>query len=211
MAEWLPVVYGLDLSRRDAARGTDAVVVADPTGDLPAARVEAERVIAMLRARGGAPRLFSQREADLARVRPALEGASSFHFAGHASAGGHDGSLSALLFADGARLEVTDVLALEHPPNHVILSACEASRDERSEVATLGLAQAFVVAGSSSVLAADTRVPDAVALAVGVAVHEHLGPESDLATALTRALRDPSAPLSARMRAESVSFRVIAP
>lgn len=51
--------------------------------------------------------------------------------------------------ADGDRLEVTDILALERAPNQVILSACEGARDEYSEVATLGLAQAFVVAGSS--------------------------------------------------------------
>ena len=214
LAERLPVVYGLDLERRGAERGTATVLVADPTGDLPAARLEAERVIELLRARDRSPRLFFQREADLAHVRPALERAFTFHFAGHASAGGHDGSLSALLFADGGRLELTDVLALEHPPNHVILSACEAARDERSDVATLGLAQAFVVAGSSSVLAADTRVPDPIALSVGVAVHEQLvslGLDGDLATAFTNALRDQSSPLAGSMQGGRAPFLVIAP
>ncbi|HVJ94638.1 MAG TPA: hypothetical protein VM580_32855, partial [Labilithrix sp.] len=90
LAEWVPVVYGLDLPRRDVSPGTGTVIVADPTGDLPAARAEAGRVVELVRARGVSPRLFFQRAADLARVRPALEGVATFHFAGHASAGGHD-------------------------------------------------------------------------------------------------------------------------
>ena len=71
-----------------------------------------------------------------------------------------------------------------------------------------------MVAGSSSVLAADTRVPDPIALSVGVAVHEQLvslGLDGELATAFTNALRDQSSRLAGSMQGGRAPFRVIAP
>ena len=164
------VVYGLDVSPT-VAPGSAAgrrLVVTDPTGDLPQARAEADGVVAALQ-----QPVTELRGASASRqaVRDGLDGAAVFHYAGHARYAGRAGWESALPLADYRALTVGDVLALEAAPRLVVLSACEAAQ---GEALGMGLAQAFIAAGASAVVAPARPVPDEVAREMSVTLHRYL-------------------------------------
>ena len=163
LAGW-PVVYGLDVRPPAATAGPGrALVIADPSGDLPAARREARTVARSLSAVGGwQVRSLRGEQADGGTVRDLLSRADLFHYAGHAVFAGLGGWESALPLAGGSRLTVGDVLTLERAPRWVVLSGCDTGRSSRrSAVASISLAHAFLAAGAGSVVAATRPVSDA--------------------------------------------------
>ncbi len=179
-----PVVYGLDLrppaatSERRANRG---VVVADPGGDLAAARLEASHV----RDTAAEPwsiELLEGAAADDGAVRGALATADLFHYAGH---GLFAGWQSALPLA-GSRLTLGDVLALEQAPARVVLSGCDTGR-AAADAPAAGLAHAFLAAGSRSVIAATRPIADDEALALTSALYPALLSSASVPAALRRA------------------------
>jgi CHAT domain-containing protein len=111
------------------------------------------------------------------------------HYAGHGTFDGPDGWESGLPLAGGGRLTVADVLALRRVPSLVLLSGCETARTAaEGQVAGLGIAQAFVLAGARVVVAATRRVDDALAARLMKAVYRALGAgDRDLAAALGKA------------------------
>lgn len=189
-----PVVYGLDLgapSRQRAAAGAGArrtaLVVSDPTGDLPSAREEGKTAIASLSKRYDA-RTLTGTGATAASVRESLAGVALLHYAGHGVFAGREGAESALPLAHGGALTVGDVLALSGVPDQVILSGCEAGRQLGAlDEGAAGLASAFLVAGSSEVIAPARVVDDASASALARDLHAAL--DADGATDLASALR----------------------
>jgi cellulose synthase operon protein C len=187
------IVYSLDLPplgdlpTAGAPTGArPAVVVADPTGNLPEARREGEDVAAVLRRRraGVVSVLGPQGGRAGARVRAILPRAELFHYAGHGRFASADGIGSALPLADGTSLALTDVLALaiQGAPRQVVLSGCETGRTHNKAGANLGLAHAFVLAGSEAVVASVREVGDEVARQLSTRLHGH--EEDDLGEAL---------------------------
>jgi tetratricopeptide (TPR) repeat protein len=160
------VEYGLDLGGHakrivEAREGRTALVIANPTGDLPGAAAEAGFVAAALtnweltRLEGEA----ATRDATLA----ALPRARLLHYGGHARAAHQgDGALSsALILSRNERVELGDLLATQAVPELVVLSACEASATEPGAPSLLGLAQGFVAAGARAAIAPARAVDDA--------------------------------------------------
>lgn len=206
----VPVVYGMDLgalvpsapgaSSTSAPGGASArpvaLVVADPTGDLPSAREEGNAAFAHLAHRYEMRRLTGH-EATAARVREALPGLAFLHYAGHGVFAGHEGAESALPLAGGGALTVGDIFALRAAPAQVVLSGCEAGRQlgARDEGAA-GMASAFLVAGAAQVVAPVRVVDDRAASVLVGDLHAALerDPEHDLVAALQaaqeRAVRD---------------------
>jgi CHAT domain-containing protein len=89
---------------------------------------------------------------------------SLLHYAGHATFGGPDGVDSALPLANGASLTPGDVLALASAPAHVALFGCDTGRESANgTLDALGLANAFLAAGASDVLATSRVVDDRLA------------------------------------------------
>jgi tetratricopeptide (TPR) repeat protein len=187
------VTYGVDLPGRagDGAGGGGALIVADPRGDLPAAREEARAAAAILEERGGPrARRLSGLEATHPAVRDAIQdpAVGLLHYAGHGIFDGPDGWESGLPLAEGGRLTVADVLALRRAPALVLLSGCETARTGAGQAGGLGVAQAFVLSGARAVVAATRRVDDALAERLMRAVHRSLGAgEHDLGAALGQA------------------------
>ena len=196
------VVYGMDLGPvpgapvpRDpvpdplatTSPRAAALVVADPTGDLPLAREEGDAAFAHLAKRYDARKLTG-RDATAARVREALPGLAFLHYAGHGVFAGHEGAESALPLAEGGALTVGDVLALPGAPEHVVLSGCEAGRQLGArEEGAAGIASAFLVAGASEVVAPVRVVDDRAASALARDLHAVL--ESDGRHDLVAALK----------------------
>jgi hypothetical protein len=174
------VRYPLDLRARPASPGGPSgggeriVVVADPTGDLPHARVEGREVAAIATERRGAlVRTLFGADATRDAVLTALASNDLFHFAGHGVRGGEDGLDGHLPLANGAELRVGDVLTLGKMPSVVLLSACDAGAvDPDVAVEGLGMAQAFLVAGADTVIAPVRPVDDTLAASFARALHE---------------------------------------
>lgn len=210
----VPVAYAVDLPHLPgvpANLGSAALVVADPARNLAGARAEIDAVRALLDQGGDAPTVMDAQSATLAAVRDCLPDVGLFHFAGHGWFGGLGGWESALGLAAGQRLTVGDILALTRVPSTVVLSGCETGRSDRSGPgATLGLAEAFAIAGSHAVIAATRPVDDGLAAALSVALYAG-GREAlrdDPAAALKRAQAsvrqsDPTA--------DWASFRLVVP
>jgi tetratricopeptide (TPR) repeat protein len=185
-----PVVYGLDLGPSGRSTpGRAALVVSDPTGDLPSARDEGKAAFALLAKRYDA-RAITGGDATAAHVREALRGVALLHYAGHGVFAGREGAESALPLARGGSLTVGDVLALPGAPDRVILSGCEAGRQLGArEEGAAGLASAFLLAGADEVVAPVRVVDDHAASALSRDLHAALDARSsnDLAAALREA------------------------
>lgn len=211
-----PIRWGLDLGQRGAGGSTRreqalALVVADPSDDLPHAREEAQRVATLLGERGfGVERLegaAATRSALVAR----LGEVERFHYAGHGTHGGASGWRAALLLHEGAQLDVTDILTLPEVPSAVILTGCDTATVATNTLeGGMNLGRAFVLAGADWVLAAEGKVDDDLALLVG----ESLARVTGGSQAAAAALRD----LQLRLRASDsvdsrawAAFRVIVP
>lgn len=175
----LEVEYGLDVGERSdrsgtpAPSGSTALVISNPTGDLPAATLEA-RAVAQALAGWNVVRLDGQaatREATLA----ALPKARLIHYAGHTRPGATGPLSSALVLSGEGRVELGDLLAVPAVPELVVLSACEAAGGEGRQPSLMGLAQAFVAAGAAAALAPTQPVGDADAGAFTTAFYEALG------------------------------------
>jgi tetratricopeptide (TPR) repeat protein len=171
LIEGREVVWSVDLgpSVRDAA-GQGALVVADPGGGLAAARQEGEAVSALLRGQGLAVTSLGGGTTDDALLKALAAGPAVLHYAGHGEAK-RDGLASRLVLADGTAVNVADVLTLAAPPSLVVLAGCETGRTLPLGVAELGLAHAFVAAGSDAVVATVRPVDDRLAAAMSEAFY----------------------------------------
>lgn len=213
-----PVVYSLDLRSSpddmptiaDPARpGREALVIADPRLDLPAAEREGLAVAGWLRAASWHVGELNGTQALAATVRRQVQTVDLLHYAGHGVSNSAYGWTSALELALGTRLTLGDLLALETAPRQVVLSSCEGARTA-SEVplASLGLGQAFLVAGSQEVVAAVRQVADDESEALFRRLYSALDSSAELAAVLRQAQlawRD------AEPGADWASFRVLVP
>jgi len=209
-----PVVYGLDLPvSAGPARspGRHALVVADPRSDLPGALAEG-RTVAEVLASGSRPWITEEVEggrATAAAVRGRLAGPDLLHYAGHGTFSGVGGWESGLLLAGETELTLGDFLALERVPAWVVLSGCDTGRSSaETPVEGLGLAHAFLLAGSRAVVASTRPAADRTVPAFFADLYRRWDRGPDLAEALRRAQ------LSWRQRnpgADWASFRLFEP
>jgi cellulose synthase operon protein C len=210
-----PVVYGLDLpvSARPAQTSEPrrALLVADPRDDLPGTLDEAGKVLAILKS-GPRPWIVEElksTDASAEAVQDQLPRADLMHYAGHSSYSGSGGWESSLLLAEDTRLILGDLLALKRVPAWVVLSGCETGRSStETPVESLGLAHAFLLAGSRAAVASIRRAGDRELPAFFPELYRQWDREPDLAVALQRAQ------LSWRKRAPGAdwkSFRLFEP
>ena len=187
-----PVVYGLDLpssARPTPPPGGHALLVTDPQDDLPGALDEARAVRKIL---DSSPRPWTTEElkaADASResVQSRLLVADLLHYAGHGTFSGSGGWESRLLLAQES-LTVGDIITLDQVPAWVVLSGCDTGRSP-SEVAVegLGLAHAFLIAGSQAVVASTRLADDRTVAAFFPELYRQWDREEDLAVVLQQA------------------------
>jgi tetratricopeptide (TPR) repeat protein len=202
--------YTLDLPPapgRPAARPSTAIVVADPDGDLPSARVEAARIEERLGKLGFGVELLRNAGATAAAIQRGLSAATLFHYAGHAFVDENVWG-SALSLADGGRFTLADLIARRDLPRIVVLAACDAAKfgPATGKVQGFGIAHGFVAAGSDVVIAPVRPVRDHDAAALAEALYGDPDFVLDPVSALARAQ------LALRSRSESAdwaAFRAI--
>lgn len=157
------------LSRPGGPASAQVVAVADPEGDLPHARQSVEAMSSSLKLVGG--------QATRAAVLGAIQSAHLFHYEGHGDLSPGDPWNAHLRLADGP-LTVADILALRPQIGTVVLSGCKTGSTARlSRTESLGLADAFLLAGADRVIAPDRDVPDAEAAKFVERFYAHGGRE----------------------------------
>ncbi|MEQ9499602.1 MAG: CHAT domain-containing protein [Deltaproteobacteria bacterium] len=150
---FLPLAGLLGRRQHTKNRGRP-VIVADPQSNLEAARREVEAL------HPGARRLVGP-AATRRAVLGALDGATHFHFSGHGALQADRPWDARLLLAGGESLSVEDLLIVRPSVAHVVLIGCRTGRSAKlSRTAYLGLAEAFLLVGASSVVASTRDVED---------------------------------------------------
>jgi hypothetical protein len=209
-----PVVYGLDLpvsASPTPSPGRHALLVADPRGDLPGALVEARTVGQVLES-GSRPWITEElknAQASAEALQDRLGAADLLHYAGHGTFSGLGGWESSLLLADETELTLGDLLALKRVPAWVVLSGCDTGRSSaETPIESLGLAHAFLLAGSQAVVASTRPAADRTVPTFFTDLYRQWDRQPDLAVALQRAQlswrrRDP--------RVDWANFRLFEP
>jgi tetratricopeptide (TPR) repeat protein len=188
-----PVVYGLDLPASPApaqVRERRALLVADPRDDLRGALDESRKVLATLQSgpRPWTTQELKSEEASAEALRERLDSYDLLHYAGHGSYSGSGGWDSSLLLAGETRLTLGDLVSLDRVPAWVVLSACDTGRSSTEiPVESLGLAHAFLLAGSRAVIASIRRAKDREASSFFPVLYREWNRQPDLAVALQRA------------------------
>lgn len=192
--------------------GAAALIVSDPTSDLPDTALEAELVARALAAGPGAgqPAMTLHGPAATAEaLRAALPAHRWLHYAGHAEFDVDDPLHSRLLLADGSELTIAALAAVLSPDTEaVVLSACDTAVTRATSLLdeALGFPAALLAAGARRVLATQWSVSDASSALLIGQWYEHLdGGRRPVAQALREAqrwLRDATAKEGiARLRA----------
>lgn len=186
-----PVVYGLDLPVRSVPAGPSgrhALLVADPRDDLPGSLDEVRTVREVLEAGSWTLEELKSTGALAEAVGRRLPEADLLHYAGHGIYSGFGGWDSGLLLAADTRLSLDDLLAVKRVPAWVVLSGCETGRSStKTPVGSLGLAHAFLLAGSQGVIASTRPADDRTVPAFFAELYRQWTREPDLAVALQRA------------------------
>jgi len=189
----LPVEYALDVPRtRAPVDAADSVaIVVDPTNDLAATRDEARAIEALFAARSGfAVRTLIGSDATARMVSQLLESSGTFHYAGHGVFAGPEGIEARLPLSSGSALGILDVLTRTRVPRRVVLSACDTGRAPSARTETIGLAHAFILAGSEFVIAPTRKVDDALAAKLAVVLYRELLAGVEPSEALRRAQKE---------------------
>lgn len=198
----------------DAPSGPPAaLVVSDPTSDLPDTALEAELVVrALAGSHGGAtpaPTPLHGPAATADALRAALPAHRWLHYAGHAEFDVDEPLHSRLLLAGGSTLPIDALAAaLPHGTEAVVLSACDTAVTRATSLLdeALGFPAALLAAGARRVLATQWSVSDASSALLIGQWYAHLdGGRHSAAQALRaaqRGLRDATAKEGiARLRA----------
>jgi CHAT domain-containing protein len=114
------------------------------------------------------------RQATVAAVMHALDGATVAHLACHGHFRSDSPLFSSLELSDGP-LNAYELQRLRRPPRLIVLSACDLGTSEtRPGDELLGFAAALIGMGTRTIIASVAPVPDAGAKRVMIPLHRHL-------------------------------------
>ena len=180
-AEGMSVAKWREQRRRE--REFNVLLVINPTGDLPGAVEEGERVSRMLAQLPGAG-ITAIRGGDATRARLLAEFRSgdydAIHFAGHAFFDASAPASSGILCAGGRVLSGADLAAMDSVPALVFFNACESGRLRqavkplRQLDRSVGFAEAFLRGGVANFIGTWWPVGDAAASAFATTLYRDL-------------------------------------
>lgn len=201
MAENLSVAKWLEQRRRDDH--LDLLLVINPTGDLPGAEEEGERVGELFgtRSRVRIKELRGSQASKKVLARAFSSGLYDVvHYAGHAFFDSKHPARSGIVCAGGERLRGDELASLGNLPTLVFFNACEAARirrasdDEAPDIKTridtsVGLAEAFLRGGVANYVGTYWPVGDAPAKAFAETFYTGLLEGNPIGDALLEARR----------------------
>ena len=179
--------------RLQPARDTRVLIVADPTGDLPAARQEGQEVGTLLRDKCGMQvDEFSTSGLNKMDFLLSLKEYDIVHFAGHASHEMSSPDESCLVFCDG-EIQAFEIerFMRNRSPSVVFLNACWSAEELRNPDSYTpmmrGLGRTFLYAGVTAFLGYLVPVPDDSATRFAFAFYESLAQGQTIGESLRRA------------------------
>jgi CHAT domain-containing protein/tetratricopeptide (TPR) repeat protein len=167
---------------QDPARSAGST--SGPLPELAAARREVEEIAR--RYRPNEKKIFLGLDASKENVERNPLIADRVHFAGHGLVDEEHPENSALVLSDGP-LRVSDIFNLELKADLVVLSACKTAGKQVTGEGLVGLARAFLYAGSPSVVVTLWQVVDSPTSDLMNGFYENLDREGDKADALRQA------------------------
>ena len=133
------------------------------------------------------PVSLTGRQATVDAAMEALDGAKIAHLACHGHFRSDSPLFSSLELADGP-LNAYELQHLRHPPQLIVLSACDLGTSEtRPGDELLGIAAALIAMGTRTIIASVVPVPDAGAKRLMTSLHRHLTAGDAPAVALAKA------------------------
>lgn len=173
-----PVSYLVDVGAAvptdRAPRGAEGIIAdTDPRRPLPLAREEGRQLLGVY----PDARLLGGTSATYASTMDLLKEVDLLFFAVHGQY--QDGLGSQLTLAEGQSLRAIDVLLVEAAPREVVLTACDSANEKPGIDEGLGMAEAFLAAGSDEVIASIRPVEDELGLAFSPAYARHLQAHPD--------------------------------
>ncbi len=133
------------------------------------------------------PMMLAGRQATVAAVMRALEGATLAHLACHGRFRSDSPLFSSLELADGP-LTAYELQRLRRPPELIVLSACDLGTSEaRPGDELLGFAAALIGMGTRTIIASVVPVPDAGAKRLMISLHRHMTAGDSPSVALAKA------------------------
>lgn len=185
LVAYAPVVYSLDVRPRAASlppRGQALLVSADPDGTLSQEARDLDRVGSALAGPAWTVRRLTGAQVSWVALRGSLQASPPelLHFSGHGAYRGRDGWQSGLQLTSEQWLTAADALTLERPPRSVVLAGCETGATGAQAARSLGLAEAFVLAGAEQAIASTRAVDDAGAARLVTALYRAPWPGVDL-------------------------------
>lgn len=184
---YLSSLYMFDpVTRTDSNEASSVVVLGDPDGSLPAARIEAQHVA---QTAGAAGILRVGDTASYAKLFALSPRAETLHLATHGFLNHQQAERSYLLLAGGTRLSVADAMSLPLEGTKLVtLSACQSGvGGDGLEYATL--ARAFMHAGAHTVVSTLWSVEDNSAERLMESYYQRMRTGDDRLTALAQAQR----------------------
>jgi len=190
-AEGMSVAKWREQRRR--AREFNVLLVVNPTGDLPGAIEEGERVAAMLtQVEGAGITAIRGSDATRARLLPEFRSGDydAIHFAGHAWFDAQAPASSGILCAGGRVLSGGDLAAMDSVPALVFFNACESGRLRttvnplRQLCRSVGFAEAFLRGGVANFIGTWWPVSDSSAAAFAAALYRDLAKGESIGSAL---------------------------
>lgn len=167
-----------------------ALLVADPTGDLPAARREGTNVRELLAAHGtDVTVLTACSRAEFAHALPTFP---LVHFAGHTNFLRNDPPSSHFVLADGPFTAADLVSTPLHSGGLFVLGSCESAQagPKTAGGGGLGLATALLLNGAGSVVGTNWLAEDSESLATAEHLYPHLLRGKSVAAALHETRRE---------------------
>lgn len=171
---------------------TRALVIANPTGDLPAAALEGETVSTLLEKRSDvAVEYYSGSKITKMQFLLDLEAYEMVHFAGHAAFERESPDESYLQFADGqvTAFEIQKFLSMS-APSLVFLNACWSAEEQRVQqgyqAMMRGLGRTFLYGGTSAFIGYVVPVPDQTARDLAIAFYGHVAAGNTIGESLRR-------------------------
>ena len=180
-------------SPEDYHSNTGALIIGNPTVDLPGARKEAEMVGRLV----GVPPLVEE-EATKQAVIERISSVSLIHFAAHGSAERGEIALSpipsvnsqnTILPKEAYMLTMADVSRVKVKAKLVVLSCCHSGSGEITAEGVIGIARAFLGSGARSVLVALWAISDSATEKLMSRFYEHLVEGESASESLHQAMK----------------------
>ncbi|MBF2026862.1 MAG: CHAT domain-containing protein [Oscillatoriales cyanobacterium C42_A2020_001] len=191
-----PSIQVLELTRQQRqklgtqpliAKGTKALVVGNPTLDLPHAEDEAKTIATLF---GTQPVLGAQ--ATKSVIQQKMPEARLIHIAAHGQFNDQQGLGSLLKFAgkdpNTSFLTADEMLNMKLQAELVVLSACQSGLGKLTGDGVIGLSRALISAGTPSVLVSLWNVPDDSTNLLMTAFYQQLQKTPNKAQALRQAM-----------------------